>query len=306
MTKYKGYQENFLGKKLSVPLPKLNSDLAKTVAPVKATKDNVIRYLNYSVIQSATRKFPIISAANINGKLFKSVTRKQVNGRWKKEKRIASKHQWGSELYSAPKSDFDKGHMTKREDVQWHRTNARASLAAKETFYYTNAVPQHKNLNQALWRRIENYILHGEAIDDDLKINVFTGPVLKANDPFFINEVRGQAVQIPSLFWKVVYYSKKGKLHCVGFLAGQEGVLTRKGIVKSKDTNRGDAKEKFMAFGEADTYQVEVKLLELITGLKFPKAKDLYKDKRPKKLILKEVTLRGSELKQTIVDGLVL
>ena len=42
--------------------PKLNKKLAKTIAPVKKTTDNILRYPNYSVIQSATRRFPIISA----------------------------------------------------------------------------------------------------------------------------------------------------------------------------------------------------------------------------------------------------
>ncbi len=305
MKKYKGYQAKFLGKELLVPLPKLNKELAKTVAPVNETTDNILRYPNYSVVQSASRKFPIYSAANINGKLFKSITRKEVKGSWKKDRRISLDHQWGKELYAAPMSDFDKGHLTKREDVQWSRITERAKLAAKETFYYTNAAPQHKNLNQALWRRIEDYILHKETIDEGLKVSVFTGPVLKANDPFFVNEVRNQSVQIPALYWKVVYYIKKGKLHQVGFLAGQEGILRRKKIVKAPSTSRGQTEDNFMGFGEADTYQVKVKLLEAITGLKFPKAKELLVDQRPQKLILEEVTLRGSE-KQTFINGLVL
>ena len=51
MKKYKGYRSNFLGKELHVPLPELNKELAKTVAPVKKTKDNILRYPNYSEIR---------------------------------------------------------------------------------------------------------------------------------------------------------------------------------------------------------------------------------------------------------------
>ena len=72
-TTYKGYRENFLGENDIVDLPILSPTLRETLAPVKGTNDNILRYPNYSVIQSATRRFPIISAANIDGKLFKKI-----------------------------------------------------------------------------------------------------------------------------------------------------------------------------------------------------------------------------------------
>lgn len=305
MKNYKGYQPDFLGEHLSVSFPELSEELFNSIAPVKGTKTPILHYINYSVIQSAARKFPILSAANIDGKKFKSITRDKVNGSWKKDKRIDSRHQWGQELYAAPDSHFDKGHMTKREDVQWHRTNTRASLAAKETFYYTNAVPQHKNLNQALWRSIEDFILHDNSIDNSLKINVFTGPALRADDLFFVHKVREQSVQIPSLFWKVIYYVKNDSLHRVGFLAGQKGVLLREKIVLPPPPVRGEPVDAFMDFEEADTYQVEVKFIEETTGLTFPDAIDLYWDLRPTKLIMEEVTLRGIDAKEKKIKGLV-
>lgn len=303
MKDYKGYQPNFLGENLEVPFPEFSDELFDSIAPVKNTEDNILRYINYSVVQSATRKFPILSAANIDGQQFKRITRKEVRGSWKKDKRIAYKHQWGRRLYAAPDSDFDKGHMTKREDVQWHPTNEIAKLAAKETFYYTNAAPQHKNLNQALWRRIEDFILHDNSIDNSLKINVFTGPALRKEDLFFIHKIKEEAIQIPSLYWKVIYYIKNDALHRVGFLAGQEGVLLRKKIVLPPPPVRGE--DLFMAFKEADTYQVQVSFIEEVTGLTFPCANDLYWDLRPTKLILEEVTLRGLDTKEKKVRGLV-
>jgi endonuclease G, mitochondrial len=54
------------------------------------------------------------------------------------------------ELYSTAHCDFDKGHMVKREDVQWGHSIAVASKAADSTFFYTNAVPQHAKLSQQI------------------------------------------------------------------------------------------------------------------------------------------------------------
>ena len=304
-TTYKGFIENFLGEKHLVPLPELNTHLQESLAPVKGTLDNILRYPNYSVLQSATRRFPILTATNIDGKLFQTISRKDVGGSWKKEKRIKSSHQWGSELYQAENSDFDKGHMTKREDVQWGLEKEQAQFAAKETFYYTNAIPQHKDLNQVVWQQIENYILHDKTVDDRLKINVFTGPVLSPNDPFFVTEVRDVKVQIPVLFWKVVYYIKMDILHQVSFLVGQKEVLERNKIVESSLINtRGGLTTTFTDFEDTETYQVEIGLLENLTGLTFPYAIDAFQDDRPQKLILQEVTVRGGGESYKMIEGL--
>ena len=304
-TTYKGYQEDFLGEKYFVELPILNPILQRSLAPVKGTVDDILRYPNYSILQSATRRFPILTATNIDGNLFQKITRKEVAGSWKKDKRIKYAHQWGSELYKADKSDFDKGHMTKREDVQWGVERSFAKNAAKETFYYTNAIPQHKDLNQVIWQSIENYILHDKTVDDRLQINVFTGPVLSPNDPFFVTEVRNVKVQIPILFWKVVYYIKLGILHQVSFLVGQKGVLERKGIVKSSEIkSRGGLATSFAEFEDAATYQIEIGLLENLTGLTFPYAIDAFQDNRPKQLILQQVSVRGEGKGYSTVKGL--
>src|SRR6185369_6425672 len=122
--------------------------------------DCIANYINYSVVLSRTRKFPFFTASNIDGAKFKKVKRKDA---WRKDKRINEKYQLGKELYGAEKSDFDRGHMTKREDVQWGDSVEEAKLGADSTFFFTNSVPQHAKLNQKIWLNLENYVLHKEA-----------------------------------------------------------------------------------------------------------------------------------------------
>ncbi|WEK34511.1 MAG: DNA/RNA non-specific endonuclease [Candidatus Pseudobacter hemicellulosilyticus] len=290
-----GYRTNFLN--AAVNLPTLNSKQSEDLAPVDGRPDNVAEYINYSLQVSASRGFPYYTASNIDGVNFKKAPRRDA---WRTDQRISREHQWGPELYRADKSDFDKGHMTKREDVQWGDSIAIASKAADATFFYTNAVPQHAQLNQQIWRSLEDYVLHTEARQHDLLISVFTGPVLSKKDPWFVTPVKNRRLQLPILFWKIIYFTRKdGSLYRVGFLMSQSSLLFSEGIVETAITEkaRGEETEEdqlFMEFEEADTYQVNIGTIETLSGLQFAKASEPFEDSRSIRLVLKEIDIKES------------
>lgn len=287
---YQGYFSNFISQdddNLFVPLPILHSEQLDDLA-VDNKGESIIRYVNYSLQLSASHKFPFYTASNIDGTLFKKVPRKD---NWRKDSRLSPDLQWGKELYGAAKSDFDRGHMTKREDVQWGATIGLALNAADSTFYYTNSVPQHPDLNQEIWRSLEDYILHTETTTNALKICVFTGPVLSNSNPYFVTPINGNLIQIPILFWKVVVFTKgDGKLYRVGFMMSQNQLLLQNGIVSELETESVDS-QLFMQFDDAQTYQVNISLIERLSGLQMPKAIDSYTDHRSTKLILEEIDI---------------
>lgn len=270
----KGYQSDFIGEKFRVPFPHLGDANMGNVAYLTGSDQNyVLHYQNYSVVQNKKRKLPFFTAANINGALFKEMERKDT---WRIDPRIDRKHQWGAELYSAEKSNFDKGHMTKREDVQWGSTKEEARAGAEFTFFYTNSVPQVGNLNRNIWRSLEDYILKKETAKRGMKINMFTGPVLDDGDPIFKTEVNGdKRIRIPTLFWKIIYFRRDDddKLYKLGFLMGQEELLLKNGIVFPRDSSR----DVFMEFAQANTYQVKLSTIEELTNMRFPPAHELYK-----------------------------
>ena len=292
---YIGYMEDFLDTNQLVNFPKLKEGQQKDIVPVDHTSDNILHYVNYSLQLSASRRFPYFTASNIDGKLFRKAPRKD---KWRCDERIDKNFQWGPELYSAEMSDFDKGHMTKREDVQWGDSIAFASMAADSTFFYTNAVPQHSELNQRIWRSLEDYILHTETTENDLKICVLTGPVLRPQDPFFVTKVKGESIQIPTLFWKIVYFkkTKDNKIYRVGFLMSQAGLLFENGIAEESSLEAVPTEEDllFMEFDQAETFQVNIGTIEKLSGLSFADAKEPFKDKRKIPLILNEVDVRES------------
>ncbi len=266
-------------------------------------EDYYLEYSNYSVLQSPFRKFPYYTAANIDGALFKSIKRKDLfsgSDSWKKDDRIPEAHQLGQELYGAIRSDFDKGHLTKREDVQWGRDEEVAKKAAISTFYYTNAVPQVDRLNRGVWRRIEDYILHHEVVKQSLKISLITGPLLLDTDPDFVTDVGNETIQIPTLFYKVVYYIREGELYRTGFLTSQKELLRRRRIVNP--VVRGEVLEShdlFQDFKDAETYQVRVSFIENLGGLTFQDAKESYIENTPEELILDEIDVRSEPLETT-------
>jgi len=293
MNNFLGYDSQFLGQ--VVEMPTLNNDQQDDLAPVDNNTEGILGYTNYSLKLSASRRFPYFTACNIDGLLFKKAPRKDS---WRKDERVNGSHQWGTELYKAELSDFDKGHMTKREDVQWGDTISIAREAAASTFFYTNAVPQHAKLNQKIWRSLEDYILHMETKERGLRVNVFTGPVLGSKDPFFVTQVEGEQIRIPFLFWKIVYYVKSDqKLYCAGFLMSQSSLLFNNDIVEEDTTETlGYEEELFMEFKEASTYQVNINTIQRLTQLTFPKAIETYQSDKKIELILEEIDVEESLL----------
>lgn len=261
-------------------------------------EDYYLEYVHFSVLHSPFRKFPYYTATNIDGAFFKSISREALfsgSDVWRKDSRIPEVHQLGQELYGAAGSDFDRGHLTKREDVQWGQTTAIAKKAAVSTFYYTNAVPQVDRLNRGVWRRIEDYILHHEVVKQSLKISLMTGPLLLGTDPDFVTDVGEETIQIPTLFYKIVYYIREGELYRTGFLTSQKGLLRHRSIVKP--LFRGETLEShdlFQGFKDAETYQVRVSFIENLGNLKFQEANELFVEDTPEELILNEIDVRSN------------
>jgi endonuclease G len=263
----KGYNPSFLGSVLPIPKVKKTTDVLTL-----PTGEALLHYPNFSIIMSKARKLAYVTAVNIDASLWKDNLR---DGTWKNDPRLSTSQQWGAALYTATKSDFEKGHLVKREDPEWGTQNE-SEEAGKSTFQFPNCAPQHSKLNKEIWQELENNILHTGAISEGLKVSVFTGPVLGNKDPAFITTVKGEAVQLPLLFWKVVAWKKDdGKLYAVGFLMSQEKFLLDAGvIVKPKPSKvsrslRNQDIFQHLQFRDGKTYQINLAEIEKLAGIKF-------------------------------------
>jgi endonuclease G len=162
---------------------------------------------------------------------------------WYLDPRVNKKYQCGPDLYT--NNELDRGHLVRRLDPMWGDI---WKEAGEDTFHFTNAAPQHKNLNQKTWQNLEDYILKN-AGKLDLKVIVFTGPIFRADDLRY----RGQ-YRIPAEFWKVVVVVKEdGNLSATAYLQTQKNLIA----------------DLEFAYGAYKTYQVPVTLIEELSGLNF-------------------------------------
>lgn len=206
-----GYREDFLGKRMKVPLPSIEAgarDILKYDSGGR--QDSVLRYQHYSVVMSKSRRMCFFSAVNIDGNLSK----KSARVGWKWDPRIPREQQIMNECYGNPPR-FSRGHMTRREDPGWGDA-ASARRGNEDSMHVTNATPQMQAFNAPIWLALEDYALQ-HAREDDMKISVFTGPYFARNDPVMYG------VKIPRAFWKIIAFihDETGELCATGYEMSQ-------------------------------------------------------------------------------------
>lgn len=244
-----GYDPDFLGDgALRVPFPGLGT-WREDAAPVEGGPECELRYHNFSVIQSAARRLPLVTAVNIDGAQAVKLKRK---GQWRLDGRLDKAHQIGNELYAS--NPFDRGHMVRRRDPGW---GPNAQAAEIDTFHYTNCVPQHEDLNQKDWVGLEDYVLEA-AETRDFRVSVLTGPVFRPTDKRLKQGIGATDVQIPEEFWKVV-----------AMVDASTGRLSVTGYVLSHGRMIRDLVESVFVYGSYKTYQVRVAFIASQTGLDF-------------------------------------
>lgn len=232
-------------------------------APDAATaKAGVLDYWNYSIIMNAERRLAFFSAANIDWSGRSDLGR--AGDKWLWDDRIDRKHQIGNSFYVGNK--FDRGHLTRREDMEWGASPFDATRKANGTCTWTNCSPQHEQFNQdknfpgkaaALWGGLEKYILEQTALHYQFRIQSITGPIFGDDDP----EYRG--VKVPLSFWKVVAaVDANGKLFATGYVLSQDFLVER-------DWGKLDEAAIEQPFGQFETYQTKISEIESETGLRF-------------------------------------
>ncbi len=263
----KGYNPDFLGEKYRVGLPKLSpallSQATKLINPEDGNDSNdyVLKYHNYSVVMHKQRRFAIYSAANVSfGGRFDMNRPRDV---WRLDPRIPAAAQVGESYYVRNK--FDRGHLTRREDLEFGGTPQLALASAGDTMHFTNCMPQQERFNQGkeLWQGIERHVLETAIVAGNFNAQIITGPVFNDGDPEYRN------IQYPLQYWKVVVaLTDQGNLFATAYLASQAETIAQFGI-----------EEADVPFSPYKTFQVKISEIERLTGLRF-----VYGEKNTKSL----------------------
>jgi endonuclease G len=246
----RGFDEEFLGGgALATPLPSLDARRGKDVALLTRPEGKnryVLRYHHFSVVMNARRRVAFFTAVNIDGGDSRKIEREK--DAWYLDPRIPPEAQTDNDLYAS--NPLDRGHLVRRLDPAWGSPRV-AKIANDDTFHFTNCSPQHEEFNQrqTRWAGLEDYILTN-ASREKFRVNVFTGPVFAKNDPVY------RDVALPKQYWKVVAMVRPdGELSATGYLLSQASLLQ-------------DLEAEF-TYGAYRTYQVPIRRIEKITGLRF-------------------------------------
>lgn len=248
-----GYDPAFLGEDIAraCPLPKVTGSLADDVMEFedRGQTEHVLRYQHFSVVMSRSRRMCLYSACNIDGSRAKPAARVG----WKWDPRIPKSQQIMKECYGSPPK-FSRGHMTRRNDPSWGSMDD-AITGNRDSMHVTNATPQMQSFNSPIWLELEDYALEN-AIEDDMRINVMTGPILRANDPIKFG------VAVPIAFWKVI-----------AFVHDETGALTATGYRMNQLENLHEEREfvfgGFTSSHNGEAAQVSIRSIEAETGLHF-------------------------------------
>ena len=224
----KGYSENFLGAKMKVAVPLNYPDQGNSPK---------IDMMDYSVLFNKTLRQSWISMANIDGEKIKNARRRDS---WNKYNQNDLPQLTGDDFYK--RDPWDKGHLTSWKSMCWGNNGSmyipqkpnsqnyfRKVLSkdyykrASNTNFFINAAPQHNNFNRNEWCQVETAIT--DFAQEHGKIITYTGPVFTKYDMWFLpNNLLypiGNAVRIPSAFWKMIFYERNSSLFSLAFLCYQ-------------------------------------------------------------------------------------
>jgi endonuclease G len=236
-------------------LPILGAGLAAQAAPLLGKKAGsfVLDYHHYSVVMHKVRRFAIFSAASIDFSHRYAIPRsKDV---WRVDPRISADLQVTGQCYA--NNAFDRGHLTRREDLEYGADEASALAAANDTCHWTNCTPQAASFNEGkqLWAGLELHILEQAVEKNRFRAQVITGPVFAVDDaavPGF------PGVRYPARYWKVVAaINASGKLFATAYVLDQRDQIGRARAAPE------------VPFTPYKTFQTTIANIESLTDLAF-------------------------------------
>ena len=219
-----GYDPDFLPSKQIQLAPIYAKALAKDlVAPLKRGAGHELAYRHFSAVIHKQRKFPLITAVNIDGSRLRNPGKRQNT--WRRDARIDDVYQPAGEFYERKRGrdsiQFSRGHQVRLLDPCWGKDVEEVRRNAQDTFHYTNAAPQVQAYNDVDWGNLEDYIL-ARAQGSEKRLTVFTGPIYRPDDPLYGEDRKGGPWRIPLSFWKIAVLQKTDKkVVAAAFIVGQ-------------------------------------------------------------------------------------
>jgi endonuclease G len=259
-----GFKTDFLGDDLIVDLPKPTAEFRGRLAVNNTTNGTVFDYTHFSLAMDADRRLALWTAVNIDGSQVGSAK----SPSWRRDPRLPADEQTLADIYGPVAGrgiQIDRGHLVRRLDPVWGDPDV-AERAGADTFHFTNAAPQEHVYNSEIWGNLEDFVL-ARADRQAQKVSVMTGPVLRPDDNFFGEGMRGGPWQIPWSFWKIAVFKRgDGTVSVTGFVIDQKAKIAP--LFEGAKYNPYTAEE-------AQVFQRPIALIEELTKLDFGRLRSL-------------------------------
>lgn len=236
----KGYQPDFLGLDdgQEVQLPTMTV-AGKRIAATLDDGSIELKYHKFSVVMHKKRRLALFTVANVDRRKESRLidgrkpTRRELTGlqdgdaeKWITDPRLPEDYQLPDLFFTKDNAAWDKGHLTRRDDVCWGKSLNDIRKANGDTFHTTNCSPQTAGFNRSAsgednWGDLENLVQKQSASETAI---IFSGPVLADDDPTFVGRDNHGvvSVQIPRKFWKIIVTKGVAGPEVFGFVLEQD------------------------------------------------------------------------------------
>ena len=199
----------------------------------------VLKYHHYSLVMHRERRLAMWTAANVDyNDDQRRFTRDEFGeDTWKPDPRIPIEAQIEDTEFYVPAKKFDRGHLFRRDDGAWGKTEEEEIFSNSDTFHWTNCTPQHEHFNRdmfqyhGIWGGLENHIT-SQARFVGRKFILFSGPILSEDDPSR-DFGSGIETKVPIAFWKAVVVAEdiggNRRLRAYGFILDQMDAIKEHG-----------------------------------------------------------------------------
>jgi len=267
-----GYDPDFIGDGIRIPLPSFNRKLIKNVLrKTGSLRDDIYSdHIHFSLVMNKHTRQLIYSAYNIDQGKFRPKVPGKGKRSWRNDRNVGAENQLDNDYYKDRKNSmgikinnpYDRSHMVMRFNNMWGTTNSESDKAGKATFIYSNSSLQHENLNKDEWKAIEINIVREFQHAANGRLSVFTGPIFGDLDRF-INLSDTDSARIPSGFFKIICFRKKHSDSGIepGVLAF--AVFQDDMVLRDRKGNR--------TVKENTSYQVTISEIQNWTGINFGK-----------------------------------
>jgi endonuclease G len=260
-----GFSESFV-KGAELKLSRILGSSYESLLPnVEGDKKGKLKYTNLTVLYNAKRRVPFVAAYNIDGARKASGIKRANN--FQADPRIDKKIQLSKEAFYdliTDRTEFEIGHMAANNEMAW---GTNAQLQSYQTFHFPNSVPQAERLNTGIWKSLESYIIDESATITGKKlISVFTGPIIRSDDPPYIKD---KTFKVPLLFYKVIVFPSAQGVFSTAFIISHEAKLRKDKLLVLPPGLAETVPETFQDFKFKKVFQVNIGVLEDLSGLNF-------------------------------------